>query len=69
MERLLVVGLVLAARTTDAEAVVVVVVVAFVVVSPLSGYFLPPILCAAVEVEPDEQRHDLEKVELGLRAL
>ena len=30
---------------------------------------MPPILCAAVEVEPDEQRHDLEEVELGLRAL
>ena len=34
MERLLVVGLVLAARTLHAEAVVVVVVVAVVVVSP-----------------------------------
>ena len=30
---------------------------------------MPPYLCAAVEVEPDEQRLDLEKVELGLRAL
>ena len=30
---------------------------------------MPPILCAAVEVEPDEQKHDLEEVELGLRAL
>ena len=30
---------------------------------------MPPILCAAVEVEPDEQKHDLDMVELGLRAL
>ena len=31
--------------------------------------FVPPDLWAAVEVEPDEQRLDLEEVELGLRAL
>ena len=31
--------------------------------------FVPPDLWAAVEVEPDEQRLDLEGVELGLRAL
>ena len=30
--------------------------------------FVPPDLWAAVEVEPDEQRLDLEGVELGLRA-
>ena len=30
---------------------------------------MPPILCAAVEVGPDEQQLDLEEVELGLRAL
>ena len=44
---------------TDAEAVVVIVAVVVVC----------PVLWAAVEVEPDEQRLDLEKVELGLRAL
>ena len=31
--------------------------------------WVPPVLWAAVEVEPDEQRLDLEEVELGLRAL
>ena len=31
--------------------------------------FVPPDLWAAVEVEPDEQRLDLDEVELGLRAL
>ena len=30
--------------------------------------WVPPVLWAAVEVEPDEQRLDLEEVELGLRA-
>ena len=29
---------------------------------------MPPILCAAVEVEPDEQQIDLEEVGLGIRA-
>ena len=29
---------------------------------------MPPILCAAVEVEPDEQQVDLEEVGLGIRA-
>ncbi len=58
---------------TDAEAVVV--IVAVVVVCPRSGGvvevvgWVPPVLWAAVEVEPDEQRLNLEKVELDLRAL
>ena len=73
MEHLLVGGLVRAARTTSAEGAVV--SDAVVVVCPLSGGvvevvgWVPPVLWAAVEVEPDEQRLDLEGVELGLRAL
>ena len=73
MERLLVVGLVLAARPHRRGGCGI--IVAVVVVCPLSGGVVevvgcvPPDLCAAVEVEPDEQRLDLEEVELGLRAL